>query len=378
MFKTIFGRLWVGAGGIAFSIGLAVLTLGSGSTALAQGATPPGLDRALAAKAAHAAEILAIDGVVGLGVGLSASGDAAVVVTTARRNVAGIRRSLDGVAVRVLVTGPFNANPKPNCGFDPTHPSCGDSEEDPTALEPTDRWPQPVPIGVSSGNSKLCSSGTIGARVIDVNGNFYALSNNHVFALESTGDPVMDLAVLGDDIRQPGLFDTGCGNVTKDTIGTLADFVPINFDGVTYNYVDAAIAATTTGHLRNVTPPDGYDKPNSITIAAQDALDLKVQKYGRTTGLTKGTVVIVGWMGNVGYTNGTALFDDQIVIYSRRKVFLRAGDSGSLVVTNDKFANPVGLLFAGDGTGKYGIANPIDAVLAQFGVTIDDGEDPAP
>ncbi len=101
MFKTIFGRLWVGAGGIAFSIGLAVLTLGSGSTALAQGATPPGLDRALAAKAAHAADILAIDGVVGLGVGLSASGDAAVVVTTARRNVAGIRRSLDGVAVRV-------------------------------------------------------------------------------------------------------------------------------------------------------------------------------------------------------------------------------------------------------------------------------------
>ncbi len=216
MFKTIFGRLWPGAGGIAFWIGLAVLTLGFGSTVLAQGATPPGLDRALAAKAAHAAGILAIDGVVGLGVGLGAGGDATVVVTTARRGVAGIRRSLDGVAVRVLVTGPFHANLKPNCKADPSHPSCGSSEEDPTELAPTDRWPQPVPIGVSSGNIKSCSAGTIGARVVATNGDVFALSNNHVFALEST-DGAGDDDALGDDILQPGRYDNGCAIDTADT-----------------------------------------------------------------------------------------------------------------------------------------------------------------
>ena len=48
------------------------------------------------------------------------------------------------------------------------------------ARAPTDRFPRPVPIGVSSGLADF-ATGTLGARVTDGT-NVYALSNNHVFA----------------------------------------------------------------------------------------------------------------------------------------------------------------------------------------------------
>ena len=360
MLRTFVGRLRLCAGAIAFSIGLALLSLGSGSTALAQGTTPPGLDRARAAKAAHAANILAIDGVVGLGVGRGAGGGAAVVVTTARRGVAGIPRSLDGVTVRVLVTGPFHANPKPNCAVDSSHPSCKSGDDDGT-VDPKSRFDRPVPIGVSTGNIGLCSAGTIGARVVGGGNTVFALSNNHVYALEND-------APLGSDILQPGRYDTNCVGDTANSIGTLYDFVTLYFDG-TDNEVDAAIASTTAGLVDTGTPADGYGTPSSTLAGA--TLDLNVQKYGRTTGLTRGTVVIVDWDGNVGYSSGTAHFVHQIVIYSQKGPFLKAGDSGSLVVTDNVSANPVGLLFAGNSSGKYGIANRIGAVLGAFGVEID-------
>lgn len=94
-----------------------------------------------------------------------------------------------------------------------------------------------------------------------------------------------------------------------------------------------------------------------------------VQKYGRTTALTKGNVMAIDGIVTVGYGLKTALFVDQIIVYSR-KPFIKAGDSGSLPVT-DPGKNPVGLLFTGDGTGKYAFANPIGAVLGAFGVSVD-------
>ena len=89
-----------------------------------------------------------------------------------------------------------------------------------------------------------------------------------------------------------------------------------------------------------------------------------VQKYGRTTSLTKGTIVSINWEGNVGYSTGTASFVDQIVVYSTKGAFVKAGDSGSLVVGQPGSAKkPSGLLFAGDSSGRYGIVNRIDNVL---------------
>ena len=50
---------------------------------------------------------------------------------------------------------------------------------------PTSRFTRPVPIGISTGNAGECSAGTIGARVKDGSGHVFALSNNHVYALEN-------------------------------------------------------------------------------------------------------------------------------------------------------------------------------------------------
>jgi len=74
----------------------------------------------------------------------------------------------------------------------------------------------------------------------------------------------------------------------------------------------------------------------------------------------------------VRYMTGTARFVNQIVVGScGSSTCIGAGDSGSLLVTNDANANPVGLLFAGNNSGSMAIANPIGDVLSYFSVTID-------
>lgn len=346
----------------------AVIAFSAATGAWAQGAfDAPGFDRALAAKELNTGRLFGIEGVVGAGVGLDRRGAAAVVVTTARPGVAGLPRSLDGVSVIVMVTGPISANKKPDCALDPSHPSCkdGGGTTDP-GLSPTDKWPRPVPIGVSTGNAESCSSGTIGARVTDGT-DVYALSNNHVYAGENN-------AAIGGDILQPGRFDTNCV-ADADPIGVLSDFVPIVFTTSASNTVDAAIALTDAGRLGDATPSDGYGAPNSTPVAIdadqRNLLGLAVQKYGRTTGLTRGAITIVMWVGNIGYGSGSARFVDQLIVQSARGPFLKAGDSGSLLVTDDGSANPVGLVFAGNSSGKIAIVNPIDDVLTALGVSID-------
>ncbi len=154
-------------------------------------------------------------------------------------------------------------------------------------------------------------------------------------------------------------------------------YIPLNFEGGN-NTVDAAIALSSAGELGKATPLDGYGTPNSATVAALvgtidlEALrDQAVQKYGRTTGLTTGTVGAVNVAVNVGYSSGTARFVDQILVEGGKGGFLKSGDSGSLLVTLDDAANPVGLLFASGRGGKIAIANRIDLVLDALGVTID-------
>ncbi len=277
---------------------------------------PPGLDRAIAAKDFHVDGLMATDGVVGVGVGVTARGQAAIVIMTEDLGVAGLPRSLDGVPVRVKVTGKIHAVPKRTC---PGHPSCKDDpppEENPAAdVDPTSWFDRPVPIGVSTGNFKSCSAGTIGARVSG-GGKVYALSNNHVYALENN-------ATLGDDIVQPGVFDTNCNQDAANIISTLANFEPIAFDG-SDNTIDAAIALTDTSSLGNATPSDGYGTPGSATVP--EYVGQSVQKYGRTTGPTAGTVAVINATVNVGYSSGTARFVGQIVVEGNKGGFLN-GDA---------------------------------------------------
>lgn len=314
---------------------------------LAVQGSPPGLAKALAAQARHTDKLLRVEGVVGTAVGLGSKGQAEVQLFTKTAGVRGLPAILDGVPVSVVVTGEIRAQP-----------ALADAPAvTVAAVNRKARFARPVPIGVSTGNQGECSAGTIGARVRSGT-TTYALSNNHVYALENT-------APLGSNVLQPGRYDLNCASGSNALLGKLSKFVRIAFSTTANNKVDAAIAAATTGNLGKSTPSDGYGTPSSSTVAA--SLNQAVRKYGRTTGLTSGSVVGLNATVKVGYSHGTARFVGQIVIRGNGQ-FSRSGDSGSLIVDGQRRA--VGLLFAGSSNG-YTFANKIGDVLSALNISID-------
>lgn len=223
-------------------------------------------------------------------------------------------------------------------------------------IDPTARFARPVPIGVSTGNAGECLSGTIGCRLTDGT-NFYALSNNHVYALEND-------APFFSEVLQPGRYDTNCYYNSQNVIGTLAAYIPIVFHPQANNVVDAAIALCPTGMLGNATPSDGYGTPDSTTTPP--VVGMEVMKYGRTTSLTEGSITYINSDVRVTYTSGVARFIGQIIISPG--TFSGSGDSGSLIVTKEGNM-PVGLMFAG--STSFTIANPIDPVLSSLAEALD-------
>lgn len=319
--------------------------LQSGPTASAQ----PDIRAALIAQERHNPRLRAIPGVVGTAVGLNPAGKAAVKVFTASPGVAGIPANLDNVPVAVEVTGIFAAR------------------SDPTSRQ------RPAPAGFSVGHPTI-TAGTAGARVINGASQLFILSNNHVLAA-SNG------ASINDAILQPGPADGGV--YPADSMASLADFQEIDFAGGD-NTMDAAIALTDALNFGNATPTDdGYGLPSSDLFGDANGdgvfddkaalLGLGVQKYGRTTALTHGTITGINASITVCYEVLfifcllQANFVDQLLVSDGS--FSGGGDSGSLIVTDDANKNPVGLLFAGSATNT--IANRIDLVLNRFEVEVD-------
>lgn len=320
---------------------------------------------ALAAMEDHKVDLLSIPGVVGTAIGLAPNGQSVVKVYLANGASVGIPAALDGVPTVNEVTGKFySLDP----GVAPTALWEATSEWgklNPANAEEVNRkahFPRPVPIGVSSGQKDV-TAGTIGARV--TNGSeVFALSNNHVFANSNRAN-------VGDAILQPGSLDGG-RNPT-DAIGTLADFETIEFCQSSFscpvNRIDAAIANVTPESLGNSTPSTGYGTPRTEAMMA--TLMTRVQKFGRTTGLTSGRVSGIFATVNVDYRVGIARFEDQIIVSGSSGEFSAPGDSGSLVVAEggDSDRRPVGLLFGGSRLTT--IISPIDFVLDRFDVEID-------
>lgn len=280
-------------------------------------------------------------GIVGVGSGVDADGDATLVVyatTSEMVEKANLPSHANGVPVRAKVTGLIVA------------------DADPTTRQ------RPAPVGFSMGHPDI-TAGTYGARVRDGSGNVYALSNNHVLA-------DVNNASIGDNILQPGSADGGTD--PEDKIGELADYEPIDFSGT--NTMDAAIASSSTSNLDYATPSEAYGVPGTSPTSA--SVGMGVQKYGRTTGHTTGEVSEINVTVDVCYETAgpyncksSARFENQIGITPGS--FSDGGDSGSLIVTNDSNKDPVGLLFAGSDTRT--LANPISEVLNRFNVSIDDG-----
>jgi len=215
-----------------------------------------------------------------------------------------------------------------------------------------DKW-RPAPGGVSIGHYQV-SAGTLGCRVrVKGEQGWCILSNNHVLADCNIGR-------LGDTILQPGTAD---GGAVDDRIGDLADFRSINFAGEP-NYVDCAIAwpdyqKDVSSEILGIGEPAGYGEVQ---------LGMAVQKSGRTTGVTTGTVQQIGVTVQVAYSgNQVAMFHDQIITGCMSK----GGDSGSVLL--DMGRKIVGLLFAG--SDMVTCYSPIEYVIEILNL---DTEDPPP
>lgn len=309
---------------------------------------------AIAAQERATPGLMHMPGVVGTAVGLLPNGKAHIRIFVDGPGGA-FPAALDGIPVSVEVSGRIMASSNPVLKM------------------------RPAPLGFSVGHPAI-TAGSIGGRVADGSGNVFLLSNNHVLA--NSND-----ATVGDAEYQPGPYD---GGTAADQVGTLFAFQAIDFAGGN-NTIDAAIALTTRNDTDSGTPTDdGYGVPNAAIFGDANAdgvfdnksalLGVNVQKYGRTTLLTKGQITGINGTLSICYEVvfifcvKSATFVDQLII--EPGAFSGGGDSGSLIVTDDSNRNPVALLFAGSSAETIG--NRIDLVLNRFGVHMDVGPAPPP
>jgi hypothetical protein len=210
------------------------------------------------------------------------------------------------------------------------------------------------------------SAGTLGYPFIDnVDGKKVILSNTHVMA--GFDDETINYASVGDLIVQPGTLDWG--NCTNDVIATLKRWHQYKLTP-SWNKIDAAIAEV-------VNPADViYDiyvigpAIGTRALTNADVGTTVVQKNGRTTQYTQGTVVDIAYDTSTMTTfHGHSIrFEDQILVAPIGGVpVCDHGDSGSVVLDMDN--EIVGLLFAGSSNG-YMIANHIGDVLSEMNIRL--------
>lgn len=215
----------------------------------------------------------------------------------------------------------------------------------------------PLKGGISIGPCRVIDGyvyvGTLGAIVKDNDsGDPMLLSNFHVMCVD-------DKWSAGDTMAQPSRVDGG--HCPADVVGELQR---ASLGG----QVDCAVAShTARDHACEIV------EIGEVTGTATAIPDMAVRKRGRTTGLTYGTVDTVDLTVKIDYGNGLGVvtLTDQIGIEvdpAKSAKFGDNGDSGSVVVNDGR--KVVGLHFAGNEDGTYGVANPIQAVLDALNVSI--------
>jgi hypothetical protein len=221
---------------------------------------------------------------------------------------------------------------------------------------------RPLQAGISSTHyqSTACTLNCL--FIENGTGRLLMASNNHCFGRENT-------AKKGDPILQPSPYDGGI--LPQDKIGEFYKAIEIKFIQVKnpvrdfilkifksfkpeeafFNRVDIAFASFTgCNHCPKCNPITKACEVKVYGIGLPigkrlPTLNQKVQKIGRTTGITYGTVISTSWTGTVKYSRGSATFIDCILISGKN--FSLGGDSGSPCL--DMEGNYIGTLFAGSG-----------------------------
>lgn len=229
---------------------------------------------------------------------------------------------------------------------------------------------------ISLGN--FASAGTLGCLVCDAAGVKFGLSNNHV----SGG---CSFAGIGMPIVAPGICDVHPGSIDVLTLGRHARSLPMisGWPDVVDISANRDAAMFTVGNADLLTSFQGsfYDTPAETTALVAG---IQVEKVGRTTGHTIGTVVteIFGPV-NIMYRapqyefSGLVFFEHMFSVAGITSVFADEGDSGSLVTTVDAdgVRRAVGIVvgITTDGSspgGKNALILPIEPILAQLGVSL--------
>lgn len=197
-------------------------------------------------------------------------------------------------------------------------------------------------------------AGTLGA-LVEGDGIRFILSNNHVLTNENA-------LPIGSPIFQPALLDLG--DAATDQIATLTRFIPLKSDAP--NLVDCALATLVDAVAAS---PTILPKIGRLTSAEPiDAAEgMAVEKMGRATGYTTGTVFEVNANIAVQFDLGMLTFQNQLLIRSEAEAFSDIGDSGSLIV-DSKSGRATGLLVGG--ALQFAVANHIADVLQALNVTL--------
>jgi hypothetical protein len=315
--------------------------------------------------------LLATPGILGTAIGQSEAGDLNLIVFVNSEGanpgeaIRNLPPSIRGVGVSARLTEPFRSLAgKPGGGA--SH---------------TAKQTPPIQLGTSGGwrddlANGYCCGGTLGSSVM-INNEQYILSNYHVLEADKVPGGNGIVATTDSAVIQPGLIDVGCNAGSAQNVATL-----VVKNSLPNNNVDVAVAKVTIrSDGVSMVNTDGaileIGKISSQTVGA--SVSQAVKKSGRTTGLTRSSVVGLNASISVAYENEcaggaafTKVFTGQIIVNNRAakgKSFISGGDSGSLMV-EDTATNPkaVGLLFAG--SSSYAIANPIDEVLAFLNATM--------
>ena len=232
---------------------------------------------------------------------------------------------------------------------------------------------------VSVGNNR--EAGTFGALVRDAAGQFFGLSNNHV-----TGG--CSHAGVGLPILAPGIIDIIPGCLTPFTVGFHERSLPF-FSGTPDNINSAA---NCDAALFKIADPDAVSSFQGImhdTPSTAQALvaGMRVEKVGRTTGHTVGTVLgelhgplAISYQANIYGFSGKVYFQPLFVINGIGALFSDSGDSGSLITALNAANERVGVgLVVGkmvDGTAVGGFSSlvlPIERILNELQVTLVSG-----
>jgi hypothetical protein len=225
-----------------------------------------------------------------------------------------------------------------------------------------------VACGSSCGPAGETLTGTLGALVKKKGaGGMYVLSNNHVLA---AGNHV----TVGMPILAPSTMDAAAGRPAPREVAQHSEIVELRSGQPTLvacMRADVAIARVADPALVSSWQGDaaGYDTPTKI---AAPSAGTRVKKFGRTTGLTSGTVeALINTPMPVPVRcrafSATVYFEDVWTVQADAGApFVLGGDSGSLVVSENE-ETAVGLVFAQSSGGEVGYMVPLDHIAGLFG-----------